>query len=648
MLKIIQSIFFVFFGVTSLFADSLNVVVGDTLKQSVDTVWVLDTLVSDSMISRSDTNESVVGKAKEEAYILRKSPLLTGVWKPVIGSGYVFSKTSWGYFFDEEQIKYTDASTIAELLEYLPGFSVQRNMFWAGAEEININGLKIHGIVITIDQIPFIVNDLNWHNIPKWSPISFKSIKVTQFSKSSGGRFLLIELESKKGCGSMPVADVFWQTGSFDSNMLDVFFSKNLSKSVSFFIHSRNFQTKSDNYTHPDVITTFYESIGKDTSNIMKSGYNPMQSAQNFRLGLQKKFKNGIDVYCSYLALTELDSLFTIKDDTASIFQTRQELFGRKLVKTKYTSSIFGIENIGLFNAKWSASFNNTSKLGKDIKLKSVFGNKMGRYELGVNKKIESDKGKYSSPINLWGAFSIKLGMLTYNSLYAVTKPANYDVYTYSYRNRLRLEYKMFFTESDVFYGTLLPLKNMTFNGIPVEIISPSVDTVFTHSHTVGVRMGGYCVNAKYGQIYQNQPYVFAMGENYLPVSDMFYSLGIYTYKNMPLEFGSSFMFTNGYMKFKQHTWMLLKRMAVHKRLKYESYVSADYVSAQKLPDLKNNVWIKVNPFWDISLKFTIQIKDFRLFYKINNLFDSRIKYYEPYPVPGLNFLYGVRWTLKG
>ncbi len=53
-------------------------------------------------------------------------------------------------------------------------------------------------------------------------------------------------------------------------------------------------------------------------------------------------------------------------------------------------------------------------------------------------------------------------------------------------------------------------------------------------------------------------------------------------------------------------------------------------------------------PIFDLSLKTTVQIQNFRLFYKINNLLNRRQAYIPGYFMPGLTFRWGFNWLLKG
>ncbi len=53
-------------------------------------------------------------------------------------------------------------------------------------------------------------------------------------------------------------------------------------------------------------------------------------------------------------------------------------------------------------------------------------------------------------------------------------------------------------------------------------------------------------------------------------------------------------------------------------------------------------------PILDIDLKFAVQVKTFRLFWKIDNIFNRRFAYVPGYVMPGLTFRWGFNWLLRG
>jgi hypothetical protein len=58
------------------------------------------------------------------------------------------------------------------------------------------------------------------------------------------------------------------------------------------------------------------------------------------------------------------------------------------------------------------------------------------------------------------------------------------------------------------------------------------------------------------------------------------------------------------------------------------------------------DTWNKAS--FDFNFKTSVQIKTFRLFYKIDNIFNRKIAYVPGYFMPGLVFRYGFNWLIQG
>jgi len=72
-----------------------------------------------------------------------------------------------------------------------------------------------------------------------------------------------------------------------------------------------------------------------------------------------------------------------------------------------------------------------------------------------------------------------------------------------------------------------------------------------------------------------------------------------------------------------------------------------DYWSEREYMDYGGiDIWNR--PIYDLHLKTTAHIKTFRLFYKIDNLFNRKIAYLPGYYMPGLVFRWGFNWLIQG
>jgi hypothetical protein len=80
--------------------------------------------------------------------------------------------------------------------------------------------------------------------------------------------------------------------------------------------------------------------------------------------------------------------------------------------------------------------------------------------------------------------------------------------------------------------------------------------------------------------------------------------------------------------------------LTISTELDYWSGRAAAHPGAGAHPD----TWQR--PIYDVGIHSAIQIKSFRLFYKIDNFLNRKIAYMPGYPMPGLTFRWGFNWYL--
>ncbi len=107
--------------------------------------------------------------------------------------------------------------------------------------------------------------------------------------------------------------------------------------------------------------------------------------------------------------------------------------------------------------------------------------------------------------------------------------------------------------------------------------------------------------------------------------------------------------------------WMISEKKPYFKSKSHLSYhLKRETKTLQLIFDLGLIYWSERDPIrygdiltwnrklFDVSFKTTAEIKSFRLFYKIDNLFNQRIAYVPGYYMPGLTFRWGFNWLIQG
>lgn len=559
-----------------------------------------------------------------------------------IETGYLFNENQGEYTFTSEQIMRTDASTLGELFRLIPGISISRSTFWGGAEEIRWHGLHIQKVITIVDGVPYFTDDLGWQQLSKMAPMSFQEIRISQKAGQYGSGLLTVEMKTKRTGNERPVTDVLYHTGPFEQNLLDILFSRRLGPSLSFNLHSRMYSTISKNYHHPDVITTFYESFEDDTARITTSGFTPAQDFRNLRLGFQKPFGNRGILFFDYSAEQESNTLLL----SNTVLQDSNDA-GWRQNKSKSSFLGLGFQNLNFRKSVYNTVFYSKSNGEKSLSVsnrRTIFRQNL---EVGINKKVTEFTREERDPLYLWASLSPSLPYLSLRGFFRggfFPDSTQMTRYTYGEAN---LKTGPFFIENHGSYSISFPVAESTFLNNPITWNPPAVDTTVSFGVKTGVNLKGYSVWTKFSDVYTNMPNNIYLSRNDPVNADQTVSLGLNTYEKQNIQFGSAVHFSlHGTPDRIISSWILLHRSAMEEKLLYDGMIHANHIKGILLPDLNTKTWKAIAPFWDISLKLSIQIMRFRLYYKVHNILNAPVQYYEPYRLPGLLFLWGLRWNL--
>lgn len=609
-----------------------------------DTNRAADTVSQKNFKSPESTKVVILPK---DSISMATNPIDTGkITKGTLPDfGYFYQEIDHKILITREQILRSDATTLTEILQYLPGIKIYRNTFWAGKEEITWYGMRMQNIILTIDGVPYASSDLAWQNLPRISILSLQTIQVTLNAARYGGNDLLIECESRRKTENAPVVDALWQSGPFNSNLLDVYFGRKLGKRLDFFFHSRSMSVASKNYTQPDVITTFYESVGKDTNEILYKGFNPMQEVHDLRVGAQYTLGNYGDIYGVYSNLSETDTVF-LPDTNALTLLRPLANFVWKSTSVKNGYGVLGFENIRWPLGNIFARLYQKENSQKGIFVQNRISNDLYSLETSLGKNWGGDSSLVSTPLQLSAQALGRYGLFYALGVAQIGWAENLTSLTHADRIEMGLNALHWFWTSDFSYSTAWKNEGLTYEGIPVEADVKEQDTSATVSGKAGIKGWGYSLWAGYARLWESRnPELFWRGKE-KNCRDQLTMLGLNTEAKQKIQFGSTSIFANEIPTFEEHLWLLFLSSTMKGRLLYELSLSADYTSENEMIDFENAGWEKRDPFWDMSMKLSIQIRQFRMFYRIQNIFGGRRQYYAPYELPGLTFMWGIRWVL--
>ena len=98
---------------------------------------------------------------------------------------------------------------------------------------------------------------------------------------------------------TVPETDFLWENGLFYESLLNVRFTRPLSRNLNFSLTSNNRFFKSINYSTAGDIKSLFEGFVKDTNLLAQGGHNPLVAEQNSQLRFSSTGKNGERRYVS-------------------------------------------------------------------------------------------------------------------------------------------------------------------------------------------------------------------------------------------------------------------------------------------------------------------------------------------------------------
>jgi hypothetical protein len=113
------------------------------------------------------------------------------------------------------------------------------------------------------------------------------------------------------------------------------------------------------------------------------------------------------------------------------------------------------------------------------------------------------------------------------------------------------------------------------------------------------------------------------------------------------IALSSSWMFSNTRPYIKSHSAVSFHSPGRAKRQRLFIDVGLDYWSWREPLDYGGtDTWNR--PIYDVNAKFAVQIKTFRLYYKISNILNRKNAYVPGYFLPGITYRWGFNWLLGG
>lgn len=476
---------------------------------------------------------------------------------------------------------------------------------------------------------------------------------------------------------------ILWESGVFKENILNIRFARPFAKNFQFGIFSNYQHFRRDDYFHGAGIYSFYrpiyENIGLDSSYVSGRGTNPLTSEHVSSVRMSWTAKNGTETRLSYKYADLHNDLateyFTITDTTETSWLAWEK-------RSHYDHCVSA--NV--------TSFPVTKKL--KINAETLLRKSVNRVDSIIYSNNNAGRGE---------------GLLTGGAIapwYLLSKDDTISI-RFSTQREERFRYNKskwvtHYTRTAIKYINNYKLKNFngslggTFGYAFVKLNDKleyiPLGKIFL-SNTIGNQ--SLRIFALQDILYPNVPYdtIFHILPGHL--TDRYQSVGaegLFRYKKLGLLLGTCLIknidsasvvkaWPNGIPPYKEPKWVFMvtplfgkwyglsfssqwlfseKKPYIKSKSTLSSHINRKGKTSHLFFDLGFDYWSERDsihyagidtwhrPILDLHLKTAVQIKTFRIFYKVDNIFNSNFAYVPGYYMPGLIFRWGFNWLIQG
>jgi len=471
---------------------------------------------------------------------------------------------------------------------------------------------------------------------------------------------------------------LMWENGLFDENSLDVRFARPLGRHVSIGVFSNYRYMERGKYSHRSGgIYDFYSGFFTDTSLIVRDGFNPLTRNHVSTGHVQWQAGKNATGYCTYSYMDMHDDIAydIVVNASPELRWEERSLYAHRL-SSGVTNLRLGMAGIGVQTfakndvlrtepisdstglgalhrgerAAYGASAEPFLPLARDttrIRYSFMRDDKVRfdgeKWKLITHETLVSHAHALSAgPLDLSLSGRIGYRWITIRDTLEKSPGLIWDVncWTTLSRQKLGVFIRQDMQPLELPYDTILPLEPGAFMN-KYRLYGMQSLLSFTWAGLyVGMVIADDVSGFKTAYYWPRGIVPYAPPGRVLTVAPLFgrwYGIAA----------SSSWMFSNTKPYVKSHSTLSYQSPGRGNRQRLFIDMGFDYWSERE-PILLGGIDIWHRPIYDLQCKITVQIRTFRLYYKINNLFDRRFAYIPGYYLPGLTFRWGFNWLLQG
>lgn len=479
---------------------------------------------------------------------------------------------------------------------------------------------------------------------------------------------------------------ILWESGVFKENTLNLRLARPFAKNFQVGIFSNYQHFKRDEFFHGAGIYSFYrpiyENIGLDSSYVSGSGTNPLTNEHVSSVCMAWRAKNGTETRLSYkyadLHNDMATEYFDIKDTAANIPDTFWLAWEKRSHYSHFVSS-----NVTSFPISKILKIDAEAILQKNV-------SRITPLSVGYNGKRGENllSGGAINPyflLSKYDTISIRFSTqrderFRYDESKWVThytRTAFKYIHNYNVRN---------------FYGSLSGSFGYAFVKLNDKLEHIPLGKIFLSGTIANQNLRIFALQ---DILHPTVPYdtTFHIQPGYL--TDRYQSVGaegLFRYKKLGLLLGACLInkidsssvvkaWPNGVPPYEESRWVFMvtplfgkwyglslssqwlfseKKPYIKSKSILSSHINREGKTLHLFFDLGLDYWSERDsiryagidtwhrPTLDLHLKTAVQIKTFRIFYKVDNILNSNFAYVPGYYMPGLIFRWGFNWLIQG
>ncbi|MFP4522881.1 MAG: hypothetical protein ACLFQK_12125 [Fibrobacterota bacterium] len=603
------------------------------------------------------------------------------------------------YIITSENSIMETARSLGEILEALPVFQTVTLRHQRTLDDLSKKRLSTRIATISVDGVPYTALDGNHFDLSRFFLKNIKKIRVSRLKPSLKGARIRIDITTASFFSDAPPSlHSDWEMGPFSTDIVKVMFERPLNYLYGLNITAEGRRNGNDRtYSHPDQINNIYSGFfNKTDDKMVRKGTNPENGMLGLDFGLSGKLPGKRMINVGYLSrdISRDELIFNtgFVSDTSSALVSSGKKYKEEGWRIAYGAPFF-----------WG------SRLSTDIYRRS---SKSDRKSLGPAGLFSLTQKDIRTGGNAGINFSFKkLSLITEISGEHLTSEidgntASFNYFMISSEGELEIEnsglyasfsYKPFEGKTKETYSADIMLLSRFSENISVyvggekEKYAPLPEEIHTGTPELGVKPSlGNILPERLTSVYGGLKYNSIIGSadlriieewNYDPIA-----------RRLISSYGAASEYTNisnrrtisaetslrssvsgkadNILTFRADT-----RVGEDGRLFYDSFYFRNRLSlknrfyknrvlgkididfARFHPGLAYNMYFPLDrkyfitrpePYFDVDITLSMKVKGFRLYYIIENLYGENRNPNTSFHLPGLNFIYGFSWELKG